>query len=117
MSSFFLGIITGGLATLVLLIVGALSLIRFSDIYGLGHWVLNVEAPLPSMWMNLGFWYVSDGSSMPVLHGRSQKTIQLGSEHFMANAIAGRIVRASLCDSFEKQLERYWRKCLNLRLF
>ncbi|RFU75871.1 hypothetical protein TARUN_6333 [Trichoderma arundinaceum] len=61
---FFLGFLAGCATVVVLLAVVACSLIRSGDIYGLGHWKLNIEAPFPSMWMNLGFWTRDDGTSI-----------------------------------------------------
>ncbi|KAK2589813.1 hypothetical protein QQS21_012503 [Conoideocrella luteorostrata] len=58
---FVLGIVVGGVVTIVILSVGLIMFIRSSNIYGLGHWKLNVRTPLPSMWMNLGFWKSDDG--------------------------------------------------------
>lgn len=55
---FLLGFIAGCVAVVVVLAAAAFSLIRSGDIYGLGHWKLNLKTPLPSMWMNLGFWWV-----------------------------------------------------------
>lgn len=55
-SEFVLGFIAGCLTIIVLLALAAFSLIRSGDIYGLGHWKLNLRTPFPSMWMNLGFW-------------------------------------------------------------
>ena len=38
-----------------------------SSIYGLEHGILNLKLPLPSMWMNLGFWedQVDDPKDLP----------------------------------------------------
>ncbi|KAL7942728.1 hypothetical protein V8C42DRAFT_331747 [Trichoderma barbatum] len=60
-SGFAIGFIAGCLTIIVLLALVAFSLTRSGDIYGLGHWRLNVRAPFPSMWMNLGFWTRDDG--------------------------------------------------------
>ncbi|KAM0257993.1 hypothetical protein ACHAQJ_004036 [Trichoderma viride] len=59
---FILGFVAGCLAIIVLLTLVAFSLIKSGDIYGLGHWKLNLKTPFPSMWMNLGFWTRDDGS-------------------------------------------------------
>ncbi|KAL7955047.1 hypothetical protein V8C34DRAFT_292756 [Trichoderma compactum] len=56
LGDFIVGFMAGCLTVIVLLAVAAVSLTRTADIYGLGHWKLNVRTPLPSMWMNLGFW-------------------------------------------------------------
>ena len=52
-ASFFGGFI----AALLIVAVGAFSVLRMSDAYGLGHWKLNVKVPFTTMWMNLGYWY------------------------------------------------------------
>ncbi|PKK43770.1 hypothetical protein CI102_10058 [Trichoderma harzianum] len=65
-SDFIVGFIAGCLTIIVLLAIAAFSLTRTADIYGLGHWKLNVRTPLPSMWMNLGFWTRDDGK--PIHH-------------------------------------------------
>ncbi|KAH0490909.1 hypothetical protein TgHK011_002356 [Trichoderma gracile] len=64
LSSFALGFIAGCLTIVVLLAIAALSLTRSGDIYGLGHWKLNIRTPFPSMWMNLGFWTRDDGTTI-----------------------------------------------------
>jgi hypothetical protein len=47
----------GGLLTATILIMlGTFAFMRTSDVYGLGHWKLNVKMPLATMWMNLGYW-------------------------------------------------------------
>lgn len=54
---FGLGILTGCVITVVLLLIGFWALSRTNDtIYGLGHWKLSVRTPFESMWMNLGYW-------------------------------------------------------------
>ncbi|KAM0512502.1 hypothetical protein ACHAPE_008825 [Trichoderma viride] len=63
---FILGFLAGCAAIIVVLALVAFSLIRSGDVYGLGHWKLNVKAPFPSMWMNLGYWTNDDGS--PIQH-------------------------------------------------
>ncbi|KAK4065921.1 uncharacterized protein Triagg1_8473 [Trichoderma aggressivum f. europaeum] len=65
-SDFIVGFIAGCLTIIVLLALAAFSFTRTADIYGLGHWKLNVRTPLPSMWMNLGFWTRDDGK--PIHH-------------------------------------------------
>ncbi|EHK50212.1 hypothetical protein TRIATDRAFT_184786, partial [Trichoderma atroviride IMI 206040] len=55
---FILGFLAGCAAIIVVLALVAFSLIKSGDVYGLGHWKLNVKAPFPSMWMNLGYWQV-----------------------------------------------------------
>ncbi|UKZ66096.1 uncharacterized protein TrAtP1_007278 [Trichoderma atroviride] len=61
---FILGFLAGCAAIIVVLALVAFSLIKSGDVYGLGHWKLNVKAPFPSMWMNLGYWTNDDGSSI-----------------------------------------------------
>ncbi|EHK17867.1 uncharacterized protein TRIVIDRAFT_194386 [Trichoderma virens Gv29-8] len=65
-SEFAIGFIAGCLTVIVLLALVAFSLTRAGDIYGLGHWKLNLRTPFPSMWMNLGFWTRDDGK--PIQH-------------------------------------------------
>lgn len=50
------GFVGGAAATILLIALGAFVFLRTSDIYGLGHWKLNIRTPLPSMWMNVGYW-------------------------------------------------------------
>ncbi|ETS04848.1 hypothetical protein M419DRAFT_24116 [Trichoderma reesei RUT C-30] len=64
LSSFFLGFVAGCLTILLLLAIAAVSLTRSGDIYGLGHWKLNIRTPFPSMWMNLGYWTRDDGTAI-----------------------------------------------------
>ncbi|KAL6903933.1 hypothetical protein GGI43DRAFT_421455 [Trichoderma evansii] len=66
---FIYGFLAGCAAIIVLLALVAFFLIKSGDIYGLDHWKLNVRAPFPSMWMNLGYWQVltkDDGT--PIQH-------------------------------------------------
>ncbi|KAK1241068.1 hypothetical protein MKX08_001042 [Trichoderma sp. CBMAI-0020] len=46
---FILGFLAGCAAIVVVLALVAVSLIKAGDVYGLGHWKLNVKAPFPSM--------------------------------------------------------------------
>lgn len=55
---FIFGFLAGCAAIIVLVALVAFSFVKSGDIYGLGHWKLNVKAPFPSMWMNLGYWQV-----------------------------------------------------------
>lgn len=55
-SDFARGVVIGAAASLILIVTIALLLLRSTDMYGLDHWKLNIRTPLPSMWMNLGFW-------------------------------------------------------------
>lgn len=57
-ADFIRGFLAGCAAIVVLLALVAFFLIKSGDIYGLDHWKLNVKAPFPSMWMNLGYWQV-----------------------------------------------------------
>ncbi|KHO01887.1 uncharacterized protein MAM_00888 [Metarhizium album ARSEF 1941] len=59
---FTLGFIAGSIFTVTLAACLAFALLRPKDIYGLGHWKLNVRTPFRSLWMNLGFWTADDGS-------------------------------------------------------
>ncbi|KAG5989797.1 hypothetical protein E4U54_004244 [Claviceps lovelessii] len=61
---FVLGIAAGGAIVLGLLSVGAFFLFRSCSLYSLDHWKLNIRTPLPSMWMNLGFWKTYDGRAI-----------------------------------------------------
>lgn len=51
------GFVSGAAAALLLVAALSFLFMRTSDVYGLGHWKLNVRTPLPSMWMNVGYWY------------------------------------------------------------
>ncbi|CRK47545.1 hypothetical protein BN1723_007602 [Verticillium longisporum] len=55
----------GGLifAVLLALVLGTTAL-RMTDHYGLGHWKLNLRAPLSSMWMNVGYWRDDDDNQI-----------------------------------------------------
>ncbi|KAG6034691.1 hypothetical protein E4U41_006455 [Claviceps citrina] len=63
---FVLGIATGLVAVLVLLSLGASVVLRSHNRRSLGHWKLNIRTPLPSMWMNLGYWKTYHGK--PIVH-------------------------------------------------
>jgi hypothetical protein len=53
---FGLGFLAGFLATVVVAIIVTIVILRRTDQYGLGHWKLNIKAPIRSMWMNVGYW-------------------------------------------------------------
>ncbi|GAB1316341.1 hypothetical protein MFIFM68171_06551 [Madurella fahalii] len=63
---FAAGLLTGGAATLILVIAIAVFCLQFRDVYDLDHWKLNISTPLPSMWMNLGYWKSPSGE--PIRH-------------------------------------------------
>lgn len=54
-----LSFVGGFLAALFIIMVATFTYMRLSDVYGLGHWKLNVKMPMTTMWMNLGYWSVS----------------------------------------------------------
>ncbi|KAL2754099.1 hypothetical protein ACRALDRAFT_1063048 [Sodiomyces alcalophilus JCM 7366] len=56
-----IGFVGGAAATVIFIALAAFVFLRTSDIYGLGHWKLNIRTPLPSMWMNVGYWKKQDG--------------------------------------------------------
>ncbi|KAK6444590.1 hypothetical protein ACSS6W_007459 [Trichoderma asperelloides] len=95
---FILGFLAGCAAIIVVLALVAFSIIRSGDIYGLGHWKLNVKAPFPSMWMNLGYWQVStrdDGTPIQHLDEAARnmlanilKAAGLASNNTISNAVA-----------------------------
>lgn len=49
----------GFLAAILVALTIGIIVGRRSDVYGLGHWKLNAKMPLATMWMNLGYWFVS----------------------------------------------------------
>lgn len=49
----------GFVAAILILVIGGITALRKSDVYGLGHWKLNAKMPFTTMWMNLGYWYAS----------------------------------------------------------
>ena len=54
---FGLGILVGAVAAILVASLVFVLVLRSTDIYSLGHWKLNLQTPLESMWMNLGYWY------------------------------------------------------------
>lgn len=55
-SGFATGFIWGIIFTIVVVGLIGTTILHKSDIYGLGHWKLNIRSPPPSMWMNVGYW-------------------------------------------------------------
>jgi len=55
-SGFATGFIWGIVFTVVVAGLIGTTILHKSDIYGLGHWKLNIRSPPPSMWMNVGYW-------------------------------------------------------------
>lgn len=55
-SGFATGFIWGIVFTIVVAGLIGTTILHKSDIYGLGHWKLNIRSPPPSMWMNVGYW-------------------------------------------------------------
>lgn len=55
---FVLGLVAGAIVLPLLVIILFFIVLRNSDFYGVDHWKLNMRTPFPSMWMNLGYWYV-----------------------------------------------------------
>lgn len=53
---FFVGFFGGIVFCLVVASIASVTVLRTSDSYGLGHWKLNVDTPLKTMWMNVGYW-------------------------------------------------------------
>ncbi|KPM42326.1 hypothetical protein AK830_g4227 [Neonectria ditissima] len=58
---FALGILVGIVLTIALAGIASVTLLRMTDVYGLGHWKLNLDTPLKSMWMNIGYWKTPQG--------------------------------------------------------
>ncbi|KAK4177120.1 hypothetical protein QBC36DRAFT_377912 [Triangularia setosa] len=54
--NFMAGLLVGAAATVILLIGTTAAFLLSRDQYGLDHWKLNVQLPVRSMWMNLGYW-------------------------------------------------------------
>ncbi|KFA79942.1 hypothetical protein S40288_05115 [Stachybotrys chartarum IBT 40288] len=61
---FGLGLAVGVVVMLVITLVVSVLVLRSSDSAGLGQWKLNIDTPLPSMWMNVGYW--KDGDGQPI---------------------------------------------------
>ena len=59
---FALGFVVGILFILAVAAIASLTVVRKSSSYSLGHWKLNLDTPLKSMWMNVGYWYVCEPS-------------------------------------------------------
>ncbi|KAF4967431.1 hypothetical protein FSARC_5004 [Fusarium sarcochroum] len=60
-SSFGVGFVAGLVCALAIAATIAFVVMRMSDIYGLGHWKLNIASHPPSMWMNVGYWKTPQG--------------------------------------------------------
>ncbi|KAJ4127960.1 hypothetical protein NW768_008243 [Fusarium equiseti] len=60
--SFGAGFAAGLASALVIAAVIAFVVMRMSDIYGLGHWKLNITSHPTSMWMNVGYWKNPQGA-------------------------------------------------------
>ncbi|KAH7136360.1 hypothetical protein EDB81DRAFT_949113 [Dactylonectria macrodidyma] len=58
---FVIGFVGGIAFTLVLASIASVTVLRMTDRYGLGHWKLNINTPLKSMWMNVGYWKNEQG--------------------------------------------------------
>lgn len=71
---FIFGFLAGCAAIIASLALVAFSLVQSGDVYGLGHWKLNVKAPFPSMWMNLGYWQVVSHTDVSI---REEKPVCL----------------------------------------
>ncbi|KAI5467948.1 hypothetical protein BGZ63DRAFT_346906 [Mariannaea sp. PMI_226] len=64
-SDFAVGFVGGIVFVLALAAILSVTLIRTTDRYGLDHWKLNLDTPLKSMWMNVGYWRNAQGE--PIL--------------------------------------------------
>lgn len=65
---FATGFLTGVAAAFILVTIIAIFLLCSGNMYDLDHWKLNIRTPLPSMWMNLGYWSVpSDIAVVPLM--------------------------------------------------
>ncbi|CAM1507797.1 Fc.00g046450.m01.CDS01 [Cosmosporella sp. VM-42] len=56
-ADFALGFVVGVVFLLTLAAIASFTVVRKSTSYSLGHWKLNLDTPLKSMWMNVGYWY------------------------------------------------------------
>ncbi|KAH7147772.1 hypothetical protein DER46DRAFT_515236 [Fusarium sp. MPI-SDFR-AT-0072] len=65
--SFGLGFAAGLVTALAIAVIIGLVVMRMSDIYGLGHWKLNITTRPPSMWMNVGYWKTHTGEPIDTL--------------------------------------------------
>lgn len=78
----------GFIAAILILAIGGITALRKSDVYGLGHWKLNVKMPFTTMWMNLGYWYTY----------HSSRTLR----NAKFDAMAGQIRKARPCTCLRK---------------
>ncbi|KXX75035.1 LPS-assembly protein LptD [Madurella mycetomatis] len=62
---FATGFLTGVAAALILVTVIAVFFLCSGNMYDLDHWKLNIRTPLPSMWMNLGYWSGATFAMLP----------------------------------------------------
>lgn len=53
---FAVGFVAGIAFILALAAIASVTVLQMTDRYGLGHWKLNIDTPLKSMWMNVGYW-------------------------------------------------------------
>ncbi|KAF5262350.1 hypothetical protein FOXYS1_6914 [Fusarium oxysporum] len=67
LEGFGLGFAAGLITALAIAGIIALVVMRMSDIYGLGHWKLNITTRPPSMWMNVGYWKTHTGEPIDTL--------------------------------------------------
>ncbi|KAF4960126.1 hypothetical protein FGADI_1144 [Fusarium gaditjirri] len=74
--SFGLGFAAGLVTTLAIAGIIALVAMRMSDIYGLGHWKLNITTRPPSMWMNVGYWKTHTGEPIDTLPEASSALLE-----------------------------------------
>ncbi|KAM5344318.1 hypothetical protein ACJ41O_012855 [Fusarium nematophilum] len=58
---FAVGLVAGIMLTVAVTGFVGITVMRMSDIYGLGHWKLNIRTPPQSMWMNVGYWKTPQG--------------------------------------------------------
>ncbi|KAH6988125.1 hypothetical protein BKA56DRAFT_545033 [Ilyonectria sp. MPI-CAGE-AT-0026] len=58
---FAVGFVAGIAFILALAAIASVTVLQMTDRYGLGHWKLNIDTPLKSMWMNVGYWKNSQG--------------------------------------------------------
>ncbi|KAH7210236.1 hypothetical protein BKA60DRAFT_464285 [Fusarium oxysporum] len=67
LEGFGIGFAAGLITALAIAGIIALVVMRMSDIYGLGHWKLNITTRPPSMWMNVGYWKTHTGEPIDTL--------------------------------------------------
>ncbi|KAF4993096.1 hypothetical protein FGRMN_6711 [Fusarium graminum] len=74
--SFGLGFAAGLACALAMAAGVALVVMRKSDIYGLGHWKLNITSRPASMWMNVGYWKTQTGEPIENLPEASSALLE-----------------------------------------